>query len=275
MVAPAALTAGTLVLFAAPTEVHAKEKAVDVVKVRDSIKDLMDTDMDKRGDGTSLYGTFIRLAWHASGTYSKDDVPGSSCFGGSNGGRMRFDPEASYGGNAGLQVARDALEPIKTKYPEISYADLYTLAGVVAVEEAGGPLIPFSLGRDDLPDGSTSPPDGRLPDADKGSNKMTAQHIRDVFYRMGFNDQEIVALCGAHAMGRCHTDRSGYWGPWTFAENTFSVSILGRACHLARLSTNLMSCFCITERILSSPGGGTLESKDYAQREAVDGTRSV
>ena len=39
---------------------------------------------------------------------------------------------------------------------------------------------------------------------------------------MGFNDQEIVALCGAHAMGRCHTDRSGYWGPWTNAENTFS-----------------------------------------------------
>lgn len=34
---------------------------------------------------------------------------------------------------------------------------------------------------------------------------------------MGFNDREIVALLGAHALGRCHTDRSGYWGPWTFA----------------------------------------------------------
>lgn len=39
---------------------------------------------------------------------------------------------------------------------------------------------------------------------------------------MGFSDREIVALLGAHALGRCHTDRSGYWGPWTFAENTFS-----------------------------------------------------
>ena len=68
----------------------------------------------------------------------------------------------------------------------------------------------------------TQPPDGRLPDADKGSRPKTIEHIRDVFYRMGFNDKEIVALLGAHAMGRCHTDRSGYWGPWTFAENTFS-----------------------------------------------------
>lgn len=121
--------------------------------------------------------------------------------------------------------------------------------GVVAVEETGGPKIPFRVGRSDAVDGSTSPPDGRLPDADKGSHVATRQHIRDIFYRMGtwsifycqyyrefppcvsfvslshvigFNDQEIVALSGAHAMGRCHTTRSGYWGPWTNAENTFS-----------------------------------------------------
>jgi cytochrome c peroxidase len=55
-------------------------------------------------------------------------------------------------------------------------------------------------------------PDGRLPDASK-----TQKHLRDIFYRMGFNDQEIVALSGAHALGRCHTDRSGYTGPWTFS----------------------------------------------------------
>jgi cytochrome c peroxidase len=46
--------------------------------------------------------------------------------------------------------------------------------------------------------------------------------MRDIFSRMGFTDQEMVALLGAHAMGRCHTDRSGYWGPWTNAETTFS-----------------------------------------------------
>jgi Peroxidase len=42
------------------------------------------------------------------------------------------------------------------------------------------------------------------------------------FYRMGFSDQEIVALSGAHALGRCHTDRSGFEGPWTFSPTTFS-----------------------------------------------------
>jgi cytochrome c peroxidase len=104
----------------------------------------------------------------------------------------------------------------------LSYADLYTLSGVVAVEEAGGPAIPFRLGRADFYNGDSSPPDGRLPDADKGSKVKTTSHIRDIFYRMGFNDREIVALSGAHSLGRCHTDASGYWGPWTFAENTLS-----------------------------------------------------
>ena len=57
--------------------------------------------------------------------------------------------------------------------------------------------------------------DGRRPAADKGSNKATAAGLRDVFGRMGFNDQEIVALSGAHALGRCHPDASGYSGPWS------------------------------------------------------------
>lgn len=98
---------------------------------------------------------------------------------------------------------------------------VYTLAGVVAVEEAGGPTISFRFGRDDFESGATSPPDGRLPDADKGSGKKTIDHVRDVFYRMGFTDNEIVALLGAHSMGRCHTDRSGYWGPWSFSVSLF------------------------------------------------------
>ena len=135
---------------------------------------------------------------------------------------MRFKPEASFGANAGLGVARSALESVKEKYPEISYADLYCLSGVTAIENAGGPDIPFQLGREDAVDGTTSPSDGRLPDADKGGRDKTVAHVREVFYRMGFDDREIVALLGAHALGRCHTDRSGYWGPWTFAENTMS-----------------------------------------------------
>ena len=71
----------------------------------------------------------------------------------------------------------------QAKHPEISYADLYTLAGVVAVEEAGGPKIPFRLGRMDAESGETSPKECGLPDADKGSRKDTTQHVRDVFYR--------------------------------------------------------------------------------------------
>lgn len=51
--------------------------------------------------------------------------------------------------------------------------------------------------------------EGRLPDADKGSIGATIQHIRDIFGRMGFSDREMVALIGAHAVGRCHTEASG------------------------------------------------------------------
>jgi cytochrome c peroxidase len=47
-------------------------------------------------------------------------------------------------------------------------------------------------------------------------------HLRAIFGRMGFNDQEIVALAGAHALGRCHKDRSGYDGPWTFSPTTLT-----------------------------------------------------
>lgn len=218
MAAPAA-TAAALTLFSlSPSEVHAKSAPpADMAAVKKSIADLIEEDMEKRGDGTSLIGTFVRLAWHCAGSYSKEDGSG-----GSNGARMRFDPEKNWGGNAGLGIARDTLEPIKPKHPEISYADLYTLAGVVAVEEAGGPSVPFRLGRVDMDSGESSPPDGRLPDADKGSKAATISHLRDIFYRMGFNDREIVALSGAHALGRCHTNASGYWGPWTFAENTLS-----------------------------------------------------
>jgi cytochrome c peroxidase len=199
--------------------VDAKASSVDLPKVRKDIIALIDSDADKRNDGTSLTGTFVRLAWHCSGTYAKADNSG-----GSNGGRMRFNKEASYGGNAGLKMAREALEPIKAANPEISYADLYTLSGVVAVENASGPTIPFRLGREDFKDGDTSPDDGRLPDADKGAPSKTIVHIRDVFKRLGFTeDKDMVALCGAHALGRCHTDASGYWGPWNFSENTMST----------------------------------------------------
>jgi len=74
----------------------------------------------------------------------------------------------------------------------------------------GGPKVPVNFGRSDHGNESHCPPNGRLPDAAKG-----ADHLREIFYRMGFNDREIVALSGAHTLGRCHRVRSGYDGPWT------------------------------------------------------------
>ena len=136
--------------------------------------------------------------------------------GGSNGATMRFAPEGDHGANAGLQNARTFLEPIKAQFPWISYSDLWTLAAVCAVQEMQGPTIPWRPGRQDR-DVSFVTPDGRLPDGAKGSD-----HLRAIFGRMGFDDREIVALSGAHALGRCHADRSGFEGPWTFSPTTLT-----------------------------------------------------
>jgi cytochrome c peroxidase len=106
---------------------------------------------------------------------------------------------------------RRPLTPGTEKFPWISYSDLWILGGVCSVQEMLGPKIPYRPGRADK-DISACTPDGRLPDAAKGQD-----HVRDIFYRMGFDDQEIVALVGAHAVGRCHTNRSGFDGPWTFS----------------------------------------------------------
>jgi len=163
-------------------------------------------------DDGSYGPVFVRLAWHAAGTYCKQTKTG-----GTNGATMRFHPESSDEANNGLDIARKRLEKVKAKYPNLSYGDLWTLAGVVAIEEMGGPKVEWHSGRTDAQDGKSCPPVGRLPDAEKG-----AQHIRDVFYRMGFNDQEIVALIGAHVLGRCHKSRSGYDGPWSRSNTTFS-----------------------------------------------------
>lgn len=167
-------------------------------------------DEDDYDDGS--YGpVLLRLGWHASGTYDKETGTG-----GSNGATMRFPPEGDHGANAGLKAARDFLAPIKEQFPWITYSDLWTLAAACAIQEMGGPDIPWRPGRQDR-DVSYCTPDGRLPDASKEQS-----HLRAIFGRMGFNDQEIVALSGAHALGRCHTDRSGFDGPWTFSPITLT-----------------------------------------------------
>ncbi|KAI8146624.1 heme peroxidase [Fennellomyces sp. T-0311] len=190
--------------------VKEKTKSVDYNQVYKDIAELLDEDSDY--DDGSYGPVLVRLAWHASGTYDKDTKTG-----GSNGATMRFAPEANHGANNGLHIARNILEKIHQKYPEISYGDLWTLAGVVAIQELGGPTIPWRPGREDAITAQSCTPDGRLPDATKKEN-----HARDIFYRMGFNDQEIVALLGGHALGRCHPDRSGFDGPWQEAPTMFT-----------------------------------------------------
>ncbi|KAF7796657.1 hypothetical protein EIP86_007840 [Pleurotus ostreatoroseus] len=181
----------------------------DYIKVYNKIAEVLDEAGDKDYDDGSYGPVVLRLAWHSSGTYDK-----ASGTGGSNYATMRFAPESAHGANAGLNVARDLMEEIRKDFPWISYGDLWTLGGVCAVQEMGGPKIPWRPGRIDG-FAAQATPDGRLPDASQG-----APHLRDIFYRMGFNDQEIVALSGAHALGRCHRDRSGFDGPWTFSPIT-------------------------------------------------------
>lgn len=149
---------------------------------------------------------------HSAGTYDLQ-----SDTGGSNGAGMRYEAEGGDPANAGLQHARLFLEPVKRQHPWITYADLWTLAGATAIEAMGGPRVPWQGGRTDYVDDSRVPPRGRLPDAAQG-----ADHIRHVFYRMGFDDREIVALCGAHNLGRCHTANSGFEGKWVNNPTRFS-----------------------------------------------------
>lgn len=163
----------------------------------------------------------VRVAWHASGTFDVRDGSG-----GSNGATTRFEPESTDDANAGLSIIRDLLYPIHVRHPEISQADLWTLAGACAVEFLGGPAIPHRLGRADAKDGSRCPANGRIPDASQG-----AAHLRETFYRMGLGDRDIVALSGGHTLGRCHLVRSGYDGKWTSNplrfDNSYFQNLIG------------------------------------------------
>lgn len=158
------------------------------------------------------YGpVLVRLAWHSSGTWDKNDNTG-----GSYGGTYRFAKETNDPSNNGLQNAKAFLDPIHKQFPWISHGDLFTLGGVAAIQELQGPYIPWRPGRVDLPENMT-PDNGRLPDAAQDAN-----YVRHYFERLNMNDREVVALMGAHALGKTHLKNSGYEGPWGAASNTFS-----------------------------------------------------
>jgi L-ascorbate peroxidase len=137
----------------------------------------------------------LRTAWHDAGAFS-----GAT-------GSIRFEAELNHGANAGLAKVIKFLEPIKAAFPIIGWADLIQLAGACAVECAGGPKINMRYGRIDAtgPSKEGALP-GALPPWEEGS---PAKHLRAVFGRMGFSDREIVALSGAHTIGRAFKERSG------------------------------------------------------------------
>jgi len=181
----------------------------------------------------------IRFAWHLCGTYDKESKNG-----GSNGATMRFDAEANDPENAGFEKAKAVSEPIHKQFDWLSLADLWILAGYVAIEAAGGPRMRFAYGRKDLTkdeavaifgkcgcpfgDGKFNPNGSRLPAADLGPADRVSENapmcireaptinaMRSTFSRMGLNDSETVALILlGHQFGRCHKEVSGYEGAW-------------------------------------------------------------
>ena len=182
-------------------------------------------------DWGSYAGLFIRMAWHGAGTYRSVDGRG-----GAGRGQQRFAPLNSWPDNVSLDKARRLLWPIKQKYGQkISWADLYVLAGNVALENSGFRTFGFGAGREDVwePDLDVNwgnekawlehrdpealakrplaatemgliyvNPEG--PNA-SGEPLSAAAAIRATFGNMGMNDEETVALiAGGHTLGKTH-----------------------------------------------------------------------
>jgi len=189
--------------------------------------------MEFVGKRRNIAPLLVRLSWHDAGTF--DAASGT---GGPRACMMFEGGEAAHDANAGLGVARNLLAPLKEKYPDVSSADFWSLSAICAIQVMGGPKIQWRAGRPDAKSGSESAPDGRLPDATQG-----CPHLRSVFHRMGFSDQEIVALSGAHAVGMCHGDRSGFIGPWTITalefDNAFFVNLTTMKWHKTKQANGL------------------------------------
>ena len=182
-------------------------------------------------------GLFIRMAWHSAGTYRTADGRG-----GANSGNQRFAPLNSWPDNGNLDKARRLLWPIKRKYGKnLSWADLFILAGNVAIESMGGPIFGFGGGRPDVFEAERDiywGAEQKWVDAEEtriqperemelesplaaiqmgliyvnpegpGGNPdplQSARDIRETFLRMGMNDEETVALtAGGHTFGKAH-----------------------------------------------------------------------
>ena len=207
---------------------------LDYAALKKDLNDLMTDSQDWWPADYGHYGPFfVRLTWHAAGTYRSTDGRG-----GGGTGAMRFAPLNSWPDNGNLDKARRLLWPIKEKYGnKISWADLLILAGNVAIESMGGKTYGFSGGRDDI----WGPEEDILWGVEdewlenqryKGERELdnplaavqmgliyvnpqgpdanpdplaSAHDIRETFGRMAMNDYETVALiAGGHTFGKCH-----------------------------------------------------------------------
>jgi L-ascorbate peroxidase len=176
-------------------------KAAELQKARSLVVELV-----KAKDCAPI---LVRLAWHDSGTYDKrnDKKPWPNAGGAI--GSIRTDHEMNAPPNAGLRKGLDSyLKPIKDQCPNISWADLIQLASATAVEVAGGPKIDMKYGRVDGTPTDLQPAPFGLPGVCTGGEDAV-QHLKDVFYKYGMDDKDIVALSGAHTIGRAFNDRSG------------------------------------------------------------------
>jgi len=158
--------------------------------------------------------TLLRLAWHDAGCYC-----GGCPLKGGPRALMRWPKQAADPANKGLDIARNIVADVVQRggFTTISMADMWQFTADVALFYMGGPKIQFRPGRVDAPESQVTPYN-RLPNAAAGFPDFppAVDHIRNVFgTTMGFTDKEIVALIGAHAMGECHIQNSGFFGPWT------------------------------------------------------------
>ena len=213
---------------------YAKEfESLDVDALKQDIFEVMTTSQDWWPADYGHYGPlFIRMTWHAAGTYRIHDGRG-----GGGEGAQRFAPLNSWPDNANLDKARRLLWPVKQKYGrKISWADLLIFAGNCAYESMGFTTFGFGFGRPDIwepdeiiwgpedewlgderysGDRELADPLGAVqmgliyvnPEGPNGNPDplASAHDIRETFRRMAMNDEETVALIvGGHTVGKCH-----------------------------------------------------------------------
>ncbi len=219
-------------------------ESLDFGAVKADLKALMKDSQEWWPADYGHYGPFfIRMAWHSAGTYRTSDGRG-----GGGRGMQRFAPLNSWPDNVNLDKARRLLWPVKAKYGrKLSWADLFILAGTMAIEDMGLPSYGYSGGRADVyePDmtywGSEQEwlADNRYtgdrelenplaavqmgliyvnPEGPNGNPDPVAsgRDIRETFARMAMNDYETVALtAGGHTFGKMHGagDPNKYVGP--------------------------------------------------------------